>query len=143
MTTDTKNVMQTGAASRNVTPPVGVPMQGYKLRHATAINDPILGSALAVGGDRVEWLLLSIDAIGLDRGFTSRIRQTIGECFQLAPPAITIAWPHTHSGPAALPHLGAIPADSSYLAFLAAQLAVLAEDAVKNLQPARWQIGVT
>lgn len=60
MTTDTKNVMQAGAASRNVTPPVGVAMQGYELRHATAINDPILGSALAVGGDRVEWLLLSI-----------------------------------------------------------------------------------
>src|SRR5215475_3745330 len=75
MTTGTKNVMQAGAASRNITPPVGVAMQGYKLRHADAINDPILGSALAVGGDRVEWLLLSIAAIGLDRGFTYRIRK--------------------------------------------------------------------
>ena len=143
MTTKTKNIMQAGAASRNVTPPVGVAMQGYGLRHAAAINDPILGSALAVGGDRVEWLLLSIDAIGLDRGFTSRIRQMIGERFQLAPSAITIACSHTHSGPATLPHLGAVSADSSYLAFLEAQLEVLAEDAVKNLQPAHWRIGMT
>ncbi len=143
MTTDTKNVMQAGAASRNVTPPVGVAMQGYGLRHANAIRDPILGSALAVGGDHVEWLLLSIDAIGLDRGFTSRIRKMIGERFLLAPSAITIACSHTHSGPATLPHLGAVPADSSYLAFLEAQLAIVAGDAVKNLQPAHWRIGVT
>src|SRR5262245_60761143 len=111
MTTGIKNVMQAGAASRNVTPPVGVAMQGYELRHAAAINDPILGSALAVGGDRVEWLLLTIDAIGLDRGFTSRIRQTLGERFLLPPSAITIACSHTHSCPATLLHLGAVPAD--------------------------------
>ena len=143
MTTDTKNIMQAGAASRNVTPPVGVAMQGYKLRHADAINDPILGSALAVGGDRVEWLLLSIDAIGLDREFTSRIRKTFGERFLLAPSAITIACSHTHSGPATLPHLGSVPADSSYLAWLETQLAIVAGDAIRNLQPARWRIGVT
>src|SRR2546423_8701673 len=118
-------------------------MQGYGLRHATTINGPILGSALAVGGDRVEWLLLSVDAIGLDRGFTSRIRNTIGERFLLPPSAITIVCSHTHSGPATLPHLGAVPADSSYLAFLGAQLALVAEDAVKNLQPVHWRIGVT
>jgi neutral ceramidase len=143
MATDTKHVMQAGASSRNVTPPVGVAMQGYGLRHAAAINDPILGSALAVGDDRVEWLLLTIDAIGLDRGFTARVRQTIGERFLLPPSAITMACSHTHSGPATLPHLGAVPADSSYLAFLEAQLAIVAEEAVKNLQPAHWRIGGT
>jgi hypothetical protein len=63
MTANTTNVMQAGAASRNITPSVGVAMQGYELRHATAIRDPILGSALAVGGDRVEWLLLSIRVV--------------------------------------------------------------------------------
>src|SRR5215510_623038 len=143
MATDTKHVMQAGAASRNVTPPVGVAMQGYGLRHAAAINDPILGSALAVGGDRVEWIQLTIDTIGLDRGFTARVRQTIGARLLLPSSAITIACSHTHSGPATLPHLGAVPADSSYLAFLEAQLAIVAEDAVKNLQPAHWRIGVT
>src|SRR5690242_186298 len=143
MTPDTKNVIQVGAASRDVTPPVGVAMQGYELRHAAAINDPILGSALAVGSDRVEWLLLTVDAIGLDRGFTARIRQTLGERLLLAPSAITITCSHTHSGPATLSHLGAVPADSAYLTFLEAQLAIVAEEAVKNLQPAHWRIGVT
>jgi hypothetical protein len=118
-------------------------MQGYGLRHAAAINDPILGSALAVGGDRVEWLLLTVDAIGLDRGFTARMRQTLGERLLLPPSAVTIASSHTHSGPATLPHLGVVPADSAYLAFLEAQLATVAEDAVKNIQPASWRIGVT
>ena len=143
MATDTRHVMQAGAASRNVTPPVGVAMQGYGLRHAAAINDPILGSALAVGGDRVEWILLTMDTIGLDRRFTARIRQTLGARFLLPPSAITMTCSHTHSGPATLPHLGAVPADSSYLAFLEAQLAIVAEDAVKNLQPAHWRIGAT
>jgi neutral ceramidase len=143
MMTDTKNVMQAGAASRNVTPPVGVAMQGYKVRHADAINDPILVSALAVGGERVEWLLLSIDTIGLDRVCTSRIRKTIGERFLLAPSAITVACSHTHSGPATLPHLGSVRADSAYLAFLEAQSVIAAGDAIQNLQPAHWRIGMT
>jgi hypothetical protein len=135
--------MRAGAASRNVTPPVGVALQGYELRHATAINDPILVSALAVGGERVEWLLLTVDAIGLDRGFTARVRHTLGARWLLPPSAITVVCSHTHSGPATLPRLGAVPADSAYLAFLEAQLALVAEDAVNNLQPAHWRIGVT
>ena len=143
MTRDKKNIMQAGAASRNVTPPVGVAMQGYELRYANGINDPTLASALAVGGDRVEWLLLSVDTIGLDRSFTSRIRKTIGERFLLAPSAITIACSHTHSGPATLPRLGSVTADRSYLDFLGAQLVLAAGDAVKSLQPAHWRIGVT
>ena len=41
------------------------------MRHAEAISDRLLVSALAVGGESSEWLLLSVDCIGLDRGFTA------------------------------------------------------------------------
>jgi neutral ceramidase len=135
--------LRVGAASIDITPTVGVAMQGYGLRHAAEITDPLLASALAVGSDSIEWLLLSVDAIGLDRGFTAPIRKLIGERLSLAPSAITIACSHTHSGPATLPHLGSVTADDSYLAFLKDRLIAVAEMAANNLQPAQWRIGTS
>ena len=135
--------LRVGAASIDITPSVGVAMQGYELRHAAGITDPLLASALAVGSDRIEWLLLSVDTIGLDRGFTSRVRKIIGERLSLALTAITIACSHTHSGPATLPHLGTVTADDEYLGFLKGRLITVAEIAANNLQSASWRIGTS
>ena len=135
--------LRVGAASIDITPTVGVAMQGYGLRHAMEITDALLASALAVGRESIEWLLLSVDAIGLDREFTAPVRKMIGERLSLAPSAITVACSHTHSGPATLPHLGAVTADDSYLAFLKDRLIAVAEIAANNLQPAQWRIGTS
>jgi neutral ceramidase len=135
--------LRVGAASVDITPAVGVAMQGYKLRYAESINDPLLASVLAVGRDRVEWLLLSVDNIGLDRTFTIRVREAIGRQFQLASSAITITCSHTHSGPATLPKLGPVVADAAYLSFLEQRLAQAAEGAAAKLELARWRFGVS
>jgi neutral ceramidase len=135
--------LRVGAASVDITPAVGVAMQGYGLRYAEAITDPLLASVLAVGSDRVEWLLLSVDNIGLDRTFTIRVREAIGRHFQLAPSAITITCSHTHSGPATLPKLGPVVADVAYLSFLEQRLTQAAEGAAAKLELARWRFGVS
>src|ERR671929_132553 len=89
--------LRVGVASIDITPSVGVAMQGYKSRYATGVTDPLLASALAVGNDKkIEWLLVSVDLVGLDRGFTSRVRKAMGEVLSLSPLAITIACSHTH-----------------------------------------------
>lgn len=141
--TECGRALRVGVSSIDITPAVGIAMQGYKLRQATGITDPLLASALAVGSDTIEWLLLSVDLIGLDRGFTSRARKIIGERLSLSPLAITIACSHTHSGPAALGHLGEVPADESYLASLEDKLLAVAEEAAINLQPGSWRIGMS
>src|SRR5262245_13653710 len=131
-----------GVSSFSITPPDGVAMQGYDVRYAEGVTDPLLVSALAVGDPRATWILLSVDCIGLDRQFTARVRQTLGQRLGIAGTAITVACSHTHSGPATLHQLGAVAADSAYLAILEERLVAAAMDAAENMQPARWRFGI-
>jgi neutral ceramidase len=142
-TPSASNLLRVGAASVTITPPVGIAMQGYNLRHAESINDPLLASALAVADERLVWLLLSVDSIGLDRTFTARLREALASRMQLAPSAMTLVCSHTHSGPATLPRLGPVTADEAYLGFLEQRLVAVAETAVEKLEPVRWRFGVT
>ena len=113
------------------------------MRCAEAITDPLLVSALAVGSHSTEWLLLSVDCIGLDRGFTSRVRETLARSLCVPPSAITISCSHTHSGPATLPNLGAVEADTAILRFLERQVTVAAETAAQSLEAVCWRLGTT
>lgn len=134
--------LRAGVSSTSITPPAGVAIQGYDVRYSEGTTDPLLISALAVGGPRVTWILLSVDCIGLDRDFTARVRQTLDRRLGLPAAAITIACSHTHSGPATLRQLGPVTADSAYLAILEERLVTVATAAVENMQPARWRFGV-
>jgi hypothetical protein len=137
------NPLQAGTASIDISPPVGTLMQGYGVRRATAIADQTLASALAAGNGRTAWLLLSVDAIGLDRSFTQRVRRTIGRRLHMNPSEITINCSHTHSGPATLSHLGQVRADNIYLGLLEKRLVEVAEKAAAHRQPVRWSFGTT
>ena len=131
-----------GTASVVVNPPIGAPMQGYGVRRASGIADPITASALAVGRDRVDWLLLDVDAIGLDRSVVRGIRRTVARRLRMTPKVVTIGCSHTHSGGATLARLGPVAADAAYLRFLSEQLTVVAERAAAGRQPVRWRFGV-
>ena len=135
--------LQAGTASIVISPPVGTLMQGYGVRRATSIADQTLATALAVGNGRIAWLLLSVDAIGLDRSFTQRVRRTIARRLRMNPSEITINCSHTHSGPATLSHLGQVRADNVYLGLLEERLGVVAENAAAHRQPVRWHFGTT
>jgi neutral ceramidase len=135
--------LRVGAASVDVTPPIGIRMQGYEVRYAEAVTDRLLVSALAVGSRSTEWLLLSVDCIGLDRAFTTRVRETLARSLSMAASAITIACSHTHSGPATLPNLGAVEGDDAYLRFLERQLTTAGETAAQRLEDVRWRLGTT
>jgi hypothetical protein len=117
-------------------------MQGYEMRRAERIADSLMVSALAVGGDRIAWLLLTVDCIGLDRRFTARVRAKVGQFLSLAPDAVTITCSHTHSGPATLPRLGEVRADKYYLAWLEEQLLTAARDAADTLVDVEWRFGI-
>jgi hypothetical protein len=133
--------LRAGAASVDITPQAGIRLQGYKLRHAEGIADRLSVSALAVGRAAPEWLLFSVDCIGLDRRFTARIRERLSASPGVLPGALTIACSHTHSGPATLPSLGVVAADAEYLALLEEQLVLAAETAVRRMERARWRFG--
>ena len=138
----TIDLLRVGAASVSITPADDVVLAGYNLRYAEGVSDPLLANALAVGSDHVAWLLLTVDAIGLDRSFTAGLRESLAGRLPLAPSAITIVCSHTHSGPATL-NLGPVASDDSYLAFLEQRLLAVAETAADHLQPVRWRFGAT
>jgi len=135
--------LRAGTAFIDVTPPIGVHMQGYGTRRAEGIADPLLATALALGRDGVDWLLLSIDCIGLDRHFALRIRERLARTLSMPASAITLACSHTHSGPATLPALGPVTADVSYLAVLEDRLAAAAETAAQRREEVRLRFGTT
>jgi neutral ceramidase len=118
-------------------------MQGYDARCARSVADPTFASALVAGNERIAWLLLSVDVIGLDRSFTARVRRVIARRLQIRPSQIMIVCSHTHSGPATLARLGAVAADTGYLALLAERLAIVAQFAAARFQPVVWRFGAT
>jgi hypothetical protein len=135
--------LRAGSAALEITPAVGSMLQGYGVRYAEGVSDPLLATALAVGHESPAWLLLTVDVIGLDRPFTRRVRNSIGRRLRISPSAVTISCSHTHSGPATLGRLGPVPADESYLDLLERKLIAAAEAAAARLQPARWRVGGT
>jgi len=118
-------------------------MQGYGSRYARGIADPTFATALAIRKEHVEWLLLTVDVIGLDRAFTNRVRSSIARRLGISPEVITVISSHTHSGPATLPRLGVVHADKSYLKFLESKLVTAAENATMHFQPVSWHFGMT
>jgi len=134
--------LQVGVSSISITPPAGVAMQGYDVRYSEGITERLFVSALAVGGHRVIWILLSVDCIGVDRQFTARVRQTLDRRLGSEGVALMVASSHTHSGPATLHQLGAVTADGAYLAILEERLVAAAMEAAGNMQPARWRFGI-
>jgi neutral ceramidase len=141
--------LHVGAASVSITPDLtvaSVALQGYKLRLAEGVDEPIVASALAIGSEgpgHIDWLLISLDLIGIDRAFTARIRETLAGRLPVSADSITLACSHTHSGPASLANLGQVPVAPSYLVFLEARVIEAAEKAAAIMQPAALRIGTS
>src|SRR5262245_37463632 len=133
--------LRVGAASVDITPESGIRMQGYKLRHAQGITDRLSVSALAIGRAAPEWLMIGVDCIGLDRRFTARVRERLSASLNVPQVAVTVVSSHTHSGPATLPCLGGVEADTEYLLRLEEQLVIAAETAAQCMEEVRWRLG--
>jgi len=121
-----------GASSRAVELPSGVPLAGYGSpprrawipdvlgRHpnafwfspSTSVHDPSRVRALALDGEGVRLLWLSMEVVGIDASLAAELRARLASLGGSAPTVILSA-SHTHSGPGAF-------ADSTFWGFLAA-----------------------
>ncbi|PWT80821.1 MAG: hypothetical protein C5B57_11630 [Blastocatellia bacterium] len=131
-----------GAASVSITPQPATGLQGYGVRLAEAIDEPLVASAIAIGSEEIDWLLISLDLIGVDRTFTAGIRDALAKRLSMRRDRITLACSHTHSGPASLPRLGPVSADPAYLALLERCLIEVAGRAAADRRSATLRIGV-
>lgn len=150
------NLLKAGFACRDITPMLGIPMEGYFVpRFAQEILDPLELNVLALetGTDRV--LLVSIDNCEIYADVLGEYRQVISEATGVPAEAIFIASTHTHTGPclisaeaaASYTMFGAPLTQAQqdligeYRQFVRRRVCDAAVEALADLKPARMGIG--
>lgn len=140
------NQLQAAAVEVDITPPVGIPMEGYAARKGVSqgIHDPLLGQLLLLQAGDKRLVLISLDLLGVSLDFTKQVRRGIHQTVGAPPEGTLIACSHTHAGAAGFlpPHPGiSLPQDAELQQMTARKLIGAAIWAEQCLQPARLGIG--
>ena len=132
-------MLKAGFARVDITPPLGVSVQGYfEPRYADGVLDPLLATAVAFDDGERRAVVMSVDLIGMNQIFQAKIRETIMKENDLPENAIFIACTHTHLGPG-VASAAAVDGEfdnPEYGLWLIKRLSDLANLAVQDLAPA-------
>lgn len=94
--------MKVGAAMTDITPPLGLPMDGYEVRvgGATGIHDALAAYALvAEGSDGVCVALVVADLLQVDPGLQRVVAAAVLDMTGIPRERLQLIGTHTHSGP--------------------------------------------
>jgi len=144
--TQENNPLLAAAVAVEITPPIGVRMDGYgaRLKPSQSIHDPLYASLLVLKSGERGVALVSLDVIMVPLAYTRQIRAMLSERLGIPPEAVLVAAIHTHSGPAGFVK-SRLPLETEEDPVLKEmtlrKLAGAAEWAARNLQPARLRLG--
>ena len=130
--------LRAGAATSNITPPLGQPIVGgWTPIPAQHIHDELHARCLVLDDGKTRVVFVVCDNVGIPREVFDRARTWIGEETDLAPGDILMCATHTHSATSArgTSPVGGDPL-SDYSRFLARRIADGVRRAVNNLEPA-------
>jgi neutral ceramidase len=134
-----------GKGSVVITPPLGCEMAGFDARKelAQGVHDELHSRALVFDDGSTKVALVSIEVIGLSRGFVQRVKDEIERRTGIAAAHIILAATHTHCGPVTLHHFFSQdqPLDERYLDQLAAGIVRSVELALAACVPSRVRTG--
>lgn len=94
--------MKVGAASADITPPLGMPLEGYGVRPSGAIgiHDPLMvRTIVAEGPDGTTVALVVADLIQIDARLQALITEQVLRSTGIPRERLQLAGTHTHSGP--------------------------------------------
>jgi len=131
--------LQTGLGRSDITPRVGVELQGYGpflCRHSDGVRDRLYARALAMSVNGERAVLVSCDLIGISASITQRVREKVGEATGLPAERIMVHAIHTHSGPSVRVYSGWGTPDPVYLELLPGRIATACVDALASLRDA-------
>jgi hypothetical protein len=134
--------LQAGAATVDITPPLGFPMWGYGARKAAAcvgVLDPLKARALVIAVGTERFALVSLD-LGRcpPRASTDAVRARVKK--EAGVGQVFLCGSHTHHGPVL--ELDDWPSpEKSYIHELEGKLADVIVEAAKALRPARIGVG--
>lgn len=131
------NKLMAGFARVDVTPPLGIAINGYFVpRIADGVRDPLEINCLALACGEQKAVLLSMDNTGIANEVLALIIPAVMEATGLEKEAIFVHSTHTHTGGALLPNLDG-PIEQAYKKTTCRKMADAAVLALKDLQPAK------
>jgi len=130
-----------GAATSNITPPLGKPVVGnFEQFPSTHVHDELHARCLALDDGKTRLLLVVCDLLSFHRVVSDEARRLIQERLGVPPSQVLICATHTHSGSSALGGSRYKPDQKpdDYQRFVATRIADGAQTAVNNLRPAQF-----
>jgi neutral ceramidase len=93
-----------GAASADITPPIGLAMGGYGARAgvSSGLADPLRARAVVLSDGTTELALVVCDLLGVGSDLVDESRRAIEDLTGIPPANVLVAATHTHSGPAGI-----------------------------------------
>jgi ribosomal protein S18 acetylase RimI-like enzyme/cation transport regulator ChaC len=127
-----------GAASRIITPTLGMHLQGQlHIREMTSVRDPLEINLLYLANRETGICLVSLDHSGvMGSEHIARLRSTVAEETGLPREHVLIASTHTHTAATIQSTLYDSPDNLSYFTTVLEQLTEAAREAVTNARPA-------
>lgn len=97
-------MLRGGFAAVNITPPLGISIEGYVGldRYATGVADELFARAIVLDDCGVRLAIVSCDVLGLERQTVLQIREAIQATTGIAPEAVLVSCTHNHTGPQSL-----------------------------------------
>lgn len=125
-------IFRAGAATSNITPPLGSPVAGAGSMVLTSnVHDELHARALVLDDGDTRFALVVCDSSGISASICEKAREFIAanKAIQIPPENVMISATHTHSGPNANA--------KNYRDFLARRIADSVQRAISNLRPAK------
>lgn len=139
----TSSSFRAGAAQKDITPQVGVPIAGsLEGVISNQILDPLNVRVLVMDDSATRIAFVLLDLIAISNEDAARARDLIGAAIGAPAENVCISCTHTHFGPCLL-ELFNSPRNDEYIEWLMPRIEEAARQAGENLQPARaaWDIG--
>lgn len=136
-------VFRAGAAASNITPPLGVSINGgFQDRKATQIHDELHARCLALDDGTTKLVLVIADNCVIQRSIFDEAKRLVHEATGLPMENMLMSATHSHSC-GTLTAVGQSEPDPAYQRFVARRIADGVRRAMNNLAPARigWGYG--
>lgn len=128
--------LRVGAATSNITPWLGISMNGHFTdRQAAHIHDELHARALVLDNGRIRLAIVTVDSCAVERRIFEEAKGLAEERTGIPAGNMMMSATHTHSGATATAIFQSEP-DPAYQAFLARRIADAVARAFNNLEPA-------
>ena len=142
--------LRAGAATSNITPPVGSIMgNSYGITIAEGVHDSLYAKALILDQGGTKVVMIAVDLISLPHALVAQTRELITQRMGIPGTNIMMMATHVHAGPQMNPMfweaVGDVPQQKSeaYASHLPTLIAESVQRAEARLQPARVSVGTT